>query len=106
LDLRILCQTFLHIVRRFVENLTGRNAVAACFARIGHLEHTGHKIGDAVGAVAFSGNPAQLECLYDGKPGQQKHQSCYYTRPNTMPSNIFPHSVTSTGRTRHNRLIV
>src|SRR6202035_2916432 len=58
LEFRVLRKTGINLLGRLVEDLAGGNAVAARFARVGHLEHLRHKLGDSVGTIAFaSGSP-------------------------------------------------
>jgi hypothetical protein len=49
------------------------------------VKHSGHKLDNAVCAISFKRDPAQLNCLSKGKSGEQNYQACGYTQSNTMP---------------------
>jgi hypothetical protein len=89
LQLRVLAQTGVDIIRGLIQNLARCYCVAARLAGVRYLEHAGHKLRDAVGAVAFPRNPPQLDRLHHSERDQQQRRSGGRSHSESMTLNVF-----------------
>ena len=106
LELRVFREAGLNFFRRFIKNFPSSDGVATRFIGIGHFEHAGHEFSDAIGAVAFASDAAQLHSLHDGESDEKGETAGGYGDGKAMAANVFAESIRSTGRTRAYRPVL
>src|SRR5258708_19328333 len=105
LSFRVLRQPCLDVVRGFVQDLPGGNAIAGLFAGVRHRKHSSHEVRDASRAITLEPGALQLYALRYGKGREHRYQPHGDSYPKPMPSNVLPRAISSTGRMSRHGLI-
>ena len=105
LQLRVLAQASVDIFRGLIQNLARCDCVAARLAGVRYFEHAGHKLRNAVGAVALPRNPPQLDRLHHSERDQQHCHSGGRRHSEFVALNVFLGPVNEACRPRSDRFV-
>ena len=106
LQFGIAGQPGAHLLGSLVQNFARRHAVAAGLAGIRNAEHAGHEVRDAIGAIAFAGDPPHLHRLHHSESRKQQHQHRGNSHAHAISAHVFLHAINSARRPRKHGLIL